>query len=1027
MPTNSGPRVVSSRVLAFCLGVLAWGWAGVAAVPPAQPTAEGVREAMLGIYVHGVDADLAASVLGPQAIPFLIDLLRDEGFPRRDNLVAFLAHLDAGTSTPHLVRLLAEPPVDPGVPEEGRAMLLAPQALGHIAARGDAAALDALLDMTADGSEGGVLRGTANLMPDPAAMRGDLLEMALRGLAFSNAPHARARLESVADGRIRPSRTHDLAGAARQSLRMMQGQDGSSDLPAPGPVEGIDVTDPAARGADSGLTYSNHITISNPMTNTRLDSVLTEATLRMGRSDFAADVACCASLSRSNSGGTVGTAGDGLGTIDSGPELTALFSLPGSRVKVVTAINWCSSPGMNIIGCARQPGNGMAVVRLSQIGSEAILWAHEYGHNAGLAHSADSAAIMFGTLTGGNNGLALSECNGYHNPHPSADMTTTDTGACGDSDADGVAETLDNCPFFYNPAQTDTDGDGQGDPCDGDADSDGVADAVDCADVDNQIWSIPSEVLDLQLTHDVGSGTVLSWSAPAQIGGVPASVHYDTIRSLVSSDFVTNAVCVETDDGPNTTAAAAPPPSPLWSAEGNAVGVRAGASVGAAGDFDADGFDDVVVGVPSHTFIEDREGRIVLYYGSATGPAAVSVTESNADFAGMGTSVDGAGNVNGDLYDDVITGAPWYDNGVLFGGAAMVYLGSPSGLPSSPSWIVSLSVSDAFFGQSVSGAGDVNDDGHDEVVVGAPNLNAVTFQEGGAFLYPGSPSGLAGAASWSPTGSQSGGRFGAAVAGVGDLNDDGFDDVAIGAPQESDGEAGEGRVHVFLGSGSGLSATPVIVLQGGQAGAAFGSVVAGAGDVNDDGFDDLLVGAPFYDGGQTDEGRAYLFLGSAAGVSAVPVWTMEADQVGALAGASVAGAGNMNGDARADIVVSAPGYDNDQSGEGRLYVFLGTTGGASIDPVMVLESNQFNSGTAMVVSGAGHVTDGPLDGILLGTPQFDNGQNDEGRAALFMGSTSLEPPAGSITYYYVRPRNGCGTGAAGFSSSGSEQPARSCP
>lgn len=135
----------------------------------------------------------------------------------------------------------------------------------------------------------------------------------------------------------------------------------------------------------------------------------------------------------------------------------------------------------------------------------------------------------------------------------------------------------------------------------------------------------------------------------------------------------------------------------------------------------------------------------------------------------------------------------------------------------------------------------------------------------------------------------------------------------------------------------------------------------------------------------------------------------------------------MNGDGFDDVAIAAPGYDGDLSNEGRVFLFLGSPDGLGSAPARVIESNQVGSGAAMVVAGAGRVTSGTFPGILVGMPLLDNGQTDEGRVQLYIGSASLQPPLGSITYYYIRARNGCGTGPAGFSSANVEQPARSCP
>ncbi len=135
---------------------------------------------------------------------------------------------------------------------------------------------------------------------------------------------------------------------------------------------------------------------------------------------------------------------------------------------------------------------------------------------------------------------------------------------------------------------------------------------------------------------------------------------------------------------------------------------------------------------------------------------------------------------------------------------------------------------------------------------------------------------------------------------------------------------------MFLGSASGIAsgnpASAAAQLESDQADASFGYRVAGAGDVNDDGYADVIVGARFYDAGQADEGAAFVFLGSAGGIAsgspATAAAQLEADQANANLGYSVVGAGDVDGDGSADVVVGSRFYDEGQSNEGAAFVFL---------------------------------------------------------------------------------------------------------
>ncbi len=140
---------------------------------------------------------------------------------------------------------------------------------------------------------------------------------------------------------------------------------------------------------------------------------------------------------------------------------------------------------------------------------------------------------------------------------------------------------------------------------------------------------------------------------------------------------------------------------------------------------------------------------------------------------------------------------------------------------------------------------------------------------------------------------------------------------------QAGGRLDEGSASLHPGSSSGPSARPAWTAEGGQAYASFGERVACAGDVDGDGVDDVLVAAPLHDHGQQDEGRAVLFLGAAAGLAAEPAWAAEGDQRGAWFGSSVAGAGDVDGDGRGDVVVGAPYLQDGQVGEGAAFVLLG--------------------------------------------------------------------------------------------------------
>ena len=361
---------------------------------------------------------------------------------------------------------------------------------------------------------------------------------------------------------------------------------------------------------------------------------------------------------------------------------------------------------------------------------------------------------------------------------------------------------------------------------------------------------------------------------------------------------------------------------PAWSAEGDQAAAYFGHAVATAGDVNGDGYDDVIVGADLFDGGQDNEGKAFAYYGSPSGLSATPnwTAEGNQLDAIFGSSVGTAGDVNGDGYDDVIVGALEWTNGQSGEGAAFVYLGSPSGLSTGPAWTAQGDQVSAEFGSAVGMAGDVNGDGYDDVIVGATEYDHGQTDEGAAFVFQGSATGLSTAASWMGESNADSSRFGVSAGTAGDVNGDGFSDVVVGAYTYLPG----GRAYAYYGSPLGLSLSPNWIGKTSQSGADLGISVASAGDTNGDGFDDVLVGANLFDHGQTDEGRAFTFLGSASGLAGTPAWIAEADQDGAYFGFSTAGAGDVNGDALADRIVGAVFYEHGQFHEGAAFAYDGS-------------------------------------------------------------------------------------------------------
>ncbi|HIG11875.1 MAG TPA: hypothetical protein EYQ59_09505, partial [Planctomycetes bacterium] len=356
--------------------------------------------------------------------------------------------------------------------------------------------------------------------------------------------------------------------------------------------------------------------------------------------------------------------------------------------------------------------------------------------------------------------------------------------------------------------------------------------------------------------------------------------------------------------------------------------------------------------LPSHIEVQRADRiRLVIDDTGAEYPLVIdplitgtpdAVLESNVPWSGsfdstlFGYSVSAAGDVNGDGYDDIVIGAYGFDNGLFDEGAAFVFLGSSAGIvgtnPSTANAVLLGDKASGEFGNSVSGAGDVNGDGYSDVIVGAHHYDSTIAGgtlavDGAAFVFLGSPTGIVGSgpanAHATIFGNQIDCRLGHEVAGAGDLNNDGFGDVIIGAPllgipfpspiPPNQGSGNGGAALVFLGSPAGITGTGfddadsvILPYPPGQpvaSGDQVGAGVCGAGDVNGDGYGDVLVGS----GG----GYALVFHGSAGGIVGTDPNTANSrinNSASVSLSAIVSTAGDVNSDGYDDILLSDTGF-----------------------------------------------------------------------------------------------------------------------
>jgi FG-GAP repeat protein len=334
-----------------------------------------------------------------------------------------------------------------------------------------------------------------------------------------------------------------------------------------------------------------------------------------------------------------------------------------------------------------------------------------------------------------------------------------------------------------------------------------------------------------------------------------------------------------------------------------------GSAVSTAGDVDLDGFDDVLVGANYASGTGgNRHGKAYVYSGADGRQLFQWQGEAPADY--FGTSVAAAGDVNADGYPDLLIGAPSADpNGLSYAGSAYVYSGADGTL------LYQWNGRAAFdhFGNALAGVGDLNSDGHDDLLITSRGAHA---NSGWVDIF----SGADGSLLYQLDGWTASGAFGMSVSSAGDVNRDGRPDIIIGSPSYFGGPPGPGSAHVY----SGTDGTQLYRFDGENIDDRFGGSVAGGGDLNGDGYDDLIVGAYL---AEVDilqaAGKAYAYSG--ADGSLLYQWNGEAQTD--YFGSAVAIAGDTTGVGTDDALIGAYGAaPSGKSYAGSAYLYSGTDG-----------------------------------------------------------------------------------------------------
>lgn len=434
-------------------------------------------------------------------------------------------------------------------------------------------------------------------------------------------------------------------------------------------------------------------------------------------------------------------------------------------------------------------------------------------------------------------------------------------------------------------------------------------------------------------------------------------------------------------------------------------------------DLNGDGKSDIVIGAPSDNY-GSVAGKVYVFFSNSiasklngsdilTYSADLTLSGGSAGDQ-FGSSAAIAGDVNGDGYADIIAGAPYTDDNAANSGTVYIYYGNKSSVMDNIAdvTIKGLEVND-LAGFSVSSAGDVNNDGFDDIIIGLPEKysGATVPYSGSAVIFFGGP--IMGSKPNYPEltlndadvvlkGENAMDKFGTTVARAGDFNKDGYDDVIVGAPFADGAGTNRGRAYIFFG-GAVMNASADVRITGSKNNDKIAGSLSGGGDIDGNGYGDVIIGAPEADTGSgINRGRVYIIYGQYSSDSVLKDITIGADSTKMTVltgnkdyeflGTSVGNAGDVNNDSYDDVLVGGKYMGTDAAFKGKAYIYNGRPSmDSSPDVTFNAENQEDRLGNA--VAGAGDVNgDGYYD-VIIGAYLADSAGIDRGKTYLFLGNS----------------------------------------